>query len=60
MKRARQRAVIIVSGGLENKQPGHIYRSPLEAAVANDRIARRYSGLAERLVGALGDPPMCA
>ena len=49
LTRARQRAVIITSGGLENKQTGRIFKSALEVAVANDRIARRYSGLAERL-----------
>ena len=49
LTRARERAVIIVSGGLENKQTGRIYKTALEVAVANDRIARRYSGLAERL-----------
>jgi exodeoxyribonuclease V alpha subunit len=48
--RARKRAVIIVSGGLENKTTGRIYKTALEVAVANDRIARRYSGLAERLM----------
>ena len=49
LTRARERAVIIVSGGLENKQTRRIYKTALEVAVANDRIARRYSGLAERL-----------
>jgi exodeoxyribonuclease V alpha subunit len=47
--RARKRAVIVVSGGLEDKQTGRIVKSALEVAVANDKIARRYSGLAERL-----------
>jgi exodeoxyribonuclease V alpha subunit len=49
LTRARKRAVIVVSGGLQNKQTGHIYKTALELAIANDRIARRYSGLAERL-----------
>jgi exodeoxyribonuclease V alpha subunit len=49
LTRARKRAVIVVSGGLENRQTGRLYKSALEVAVANDRIARRYSGLAERL-----------
>ena len=53
LTRARKRAVIIVSGGLENKQTGRIYKTALEVAVANDRIARRYSGLAERLASAI-------
>jgi exodeoxyribonuclease V alpha subunit len=50
--RARKRAVIVVSGGLENKTTGRMYRTALEVAVANDRIARRYTGLAERLAQA--------
>jgi exodeoxyribonuclease V alpha subunit len=49
LTRARRRAVLIVSGGLENKQTGRIFKTALEVAVANDKIARRYSGLAERL-----------
>jgi exodeoxyribonuclease V alpha subunit len=49
LTRARKRAVIVVSGGLENRQTGRLFKSALEVAVANDRIARRYSGLAERL-----------
>jgi exodeoxyribonuclease V alpha subunit len=49
LTRARKRAVIVVSGGLENKQTGRLYKTALEVAVANDKIARRYSGLAERL-----------
>ena len=49
LTRARKRAVIVVSGGLTNKQTGRIYKSALEVAVGNDKIARRYSGLAERL-----------
>ena len=49
LTRARQRAVLIVSGGLEHKESGRIFKSALEVAVANNRIARRYSGLAERL-----------
>jgi ATP-dependent exoDNAse (exonuclease V) alpha subunit len=53
LTRARQRAVIVVSGGLANKQTGAIYRSALAVAVANDRIARRYSGLSERLDAAV-------
>jgi exodeoxyribonuclease V alpha subunit len=62
LTRARRRAVIIVSGGLANKQTGAIYRSALTVAVGNDRIARRYSGLAERLSAAIverarGDVP---
>ena len=51
LTRARKRAVIIVSGGLENKETGRIYKTALEVAVANNKIARRYSGLAERLAG---------
>ena len=57
LTRARQRAVIIISGGLENKQTGRIFKSALEVAVGNDRIARRYSGLAERLSALTRDPP---
>ena len=49
LTRARKRAVIVVSGGLENRQTGRMYKSALEVAVANDKIARRFSGLAERL-----------
>ena len=49
LTRARKRAVLIVSGGLENKQTGQIFKTALEVAVANDKIALRYSGLAERL-----------
>ena len=49
LTRARRRAVLIVSGGLENKPSGRIVKTALEVAVANDRIARRYSGLAQRL-----------
>jgi len=55
LTRARQRAVIVFSGGLHNKQTGAIFKTALEVAVANDRIARRYSGLAERLELAVGD-----
>ncbi len=51
LTRARKRAVLIVSGGLENKQTGRMFKTALEVAVANDKIARRYSGLAERLAG---------
>ncbi len=51
LTRARKRAVIVVSGGLENKETGRTYKTALEVAVANDKIARRYSGLAERLAG---------
>ncbi len=43
------------SGGLENKRTGQIYRTALQVAVANDRIARRYSGLAERLERAIAE-----
>src|SRR5216683_7373237 len=53
LTRARKRAVIVVSGGLENKETGRIYKTALEVAVANDKIARRYSGLAERLAGVI-------
>jgi exodeoxyribonuclease V alpha subunit len=49
LTRARRRAVIVYSGGLHNKQTGVIFKTALEVAVANDRIARRYTGLAERL-----------
>src|SRR5690349_21170524 len=55
LTRAKRRAVIVVSGGLANKQTGAIYRSVLAVAVANDKIARRYSGLAERLAAAIVD-----
>jgi exodeoxyribonuclease V alpha subunit len=55
LTRARRRAVIVVSGGLQNKQTGSIFKTALEVAVANDRIARRYSGLAERLEHAVRD-----
>src|SRR5258708_2987034 len=51
LTRARKRAVIVVSGGLENKEDGRIYKAGVEGAVANDKIARRYSGLGERLAG---------
>jgi hypothetical protein len=47
--------VLIVSGGLENKQTGRIYKTALEVAVANDKIAWRYSGLAERLTRLLAE-----
>jgi exodeoxyribonuclease V alpha subunit len=53
LTRARQRAVLIVSGGLEHRPSGRIFKSALEVAVGNDRIARRYSGLAERLTVAI-------
>ena len=49
LTRARQRAVIIISGGLQNRQTGQMRKTALEVAVGNDRIARRYTGLAERL-----------
>jgi exodeoxyribonuclease V alpha subunit len=52
LTRARKRAVLIVSGGLVNRQTGRIYKTALEVAVANDEIAHRYSGLAERLADA--------
>jgi exodeoxyribonuclease V alpha subunit len=55
LSRARQRAVIIVSGGLQNKQTGHVFKTALEVAVGNDRITRRYSGLAERLANVSAD-----
>jgi len=58
LTRARQRAAIITSGGLENKQTGRIFRTALEVAIGNDRIARRYSGLAERIKALTGDPPV--
>jgi exodeoxyribonuclease V alpha subunit len=53
LTRARKRAVIVWSGGLANKQTGQIYRTALQVAVANNRIAQRYSGLAERLERAI-------
>jgi exodeoxyribonuclease V alpha subunit len=53
LTRARQRAVLIVSGGLEHKPSGRVVKSALEVAVGNNRIARRYSGLAERLTRAV-------
>jgi len=56
LTRARRRAVIIVSGGLENRQTGRIHKTALEVAVGNDRIARCYSGLAERLTSAIAAP----
>jgi hypothetical protein len=37
------------SAPLENKQTGRIIKTAREVAVPNDKIARRYSGLAERL-----------
>jgi exodeoxyribonuclease V alpha subunit len=49
LTRARRRAVLIVSGGLEHKPSGRIVKTALEVAVANNRIAQRYSGLAQRL-----------
>ncbi|MBV9582540.1 MAG: AAA family ATPase [Chloroflexi bacterium] len=49
LTRARRRAVLIVSGGLEHKPSGRIVKTALEVAVANNRIAQRYSGLADRL-----------
>jgi exodeoxyribonuclease V alpha subunit len=49
LTRARQRAVLIVSGGMEHKPSGRIVKSALEIAVANNRIAHRCSGLAQRL-----------
>jgi hypothetical protein len=52
LARAKQRAVIVVNGGLANRQTGAIYRCALMVAVANDRIARRCGGLAEQLVSA--------
>ena len=55
LTRARKRAVIVWSSGLANKQTGQIYRTALQVAVANNRIARRYSGLAERLERAIGE-----
>jgi ATP-dependent exoDNAse (exonuclease V) alpha subunit len=44
LTRARRRAVIIVNGGLENKQSGRIYKTALEVAVGNDRIAAATAG----------------
>jgi exodeoxyribonuclease V alpha subunit len=55
LTRARKRAVLVVSGGLENRMTGEISRSALEVAVANNKIARRYSRLAERLKHAVAD-----
>ena len=49
LTRARRRAAIIVSGGLENKATGRIFKTALEVAVANDRVADRHSALSERL-----------
>jgi exodeoxyribonuclease V alpha subunit len=60
LTRARKRAVLIVSGGLENKQTGRIYKTALEVAVANDKVAHRYSGLAERLTRLLGERQQAA
>ena len=37
LTRARKRAVIVVSGGLENRQTGQLYKTALEVAVANDK-----------------------
>jgi hypothetical protein len=47
--------VVVVSGGLENRVSSEPSRSALELAVANTKIARRYSGLAERLKHAVVD-----
>ena len=44
-------------GGLENKQTGRIVKTALEVAVGNDRITRRYSGLAERLTATSSGQP---
>src|SRR5262249_35254221 len=60
LTRAKRRAVIVVSGRLANRQSGAIYRSTLAVAVGNDRIARRYSGLTERLSTAIEAPPPVA
>jgi exodeoxyribonuclease V alpha subunit len=54
LTRARRRAVLIVSAGLEHKLSGRILKTALEVAVANNRIAQRYSGLAERLQKEVG------
>jgi exodeoxyribonuclease V alpha subunit len=35
------------------EQTGRIFKTVLEVAVGNDRIARRYSGLAERLTSSI-------
>jgi ATP-dependent exoDNAse (exonuclease V) alpha subunit len=56
LTRARRRAVIVVSGGLEHKPTRRIFKTALEVAVANNRIAGRYSGLAGRLVSLI--PPL--
>jgi hypothetical protein len=42
---------VIVSGDLEHKPSGRIVKTSLEVAVANNRIAPRYSGLAQCLQG---------
>jgi hypothetical protein len=55
LTRAKRRAVIVVSGGLQNKQTGAVFKTALEVAVGNDRIAHRYSGLAERLVALVSE-----
>jgi len=47
LTRARRRAVIVVRGGLEHKHTGRIFKTALDVAVAKNRIAARYSGLAE-------------
>jgi hypothetical protein len=44
-----------VSGGLTNRQTGEMYRTALAVAVANDKIVRRYSALAERLADAIAE-----
>jgi exodeoxyribonuclease V alpha subunit len=49
LTRARRRAAIIVSGGLENRTTGRLIKTALEVAVANDRVGDRYSALGERL-----------
>jgi ATP-dependent exoDNAse (exonuclease V) alpha subunit len=36
LTRARKRAVIVYSGGLENNQTGQVYRTALRVAVADD------------------------
>jgi hypothetical protein len=44
-----------VSGGLQNRDTGRIFKTALEVAVANNTIARRYSGLTERLSALIPD-----
>jgi hypothetical protein len=48
--------VIVMSGGLTNKHAGETYRSALALAMANDKIARRYSALPVCLANVITEP----